>query len=52
MEHCLPLPVSYVMLMAVADGTDELLHGKGDISNSIPADLQVGISKIALTLKK
>ena len=33
------LPVSYVMLMAVADGTDELLHGQGDISNSIPADL-------------
>lgn len=37
------LPMSYVMLMAVADGTDELLHGKRDISNNNSANLQVGI---------
>ncbi len=43
MEPWFSLPVSYMMLMAVADGTDKLLHGKGDISNSIPVDLQVGI---------
>ncbi len=43
MEPWFCLPVSYVMLMAVADGTDELLHRQGDISNSIPAALQVGI---------
>ncbi len=38
MEPWFCLPMSYVMLMAVADGTDKLLQGKGDISNSIPAD--------------
>ncbi len=43
MKPCFCLPVSYMMLMAVADGTDKLLHEKGNISNSIPADLQFGI---------
>lgn len=36
------LPVCYMMLMAVADGTNELLHGKGDISISVPAYLRLG----------